>query len=122
TLHRRTRELIEAIAAGEGTEAPEVRRPPRRNGRDAPLVALCGALVRQRATDAKIASEVIGTQSDTATLVADVRGGREDESESRLLNGWRRELVGDELIELLRGRRSVGVSAEGGLQVARTDV
>nr|MBA2505791.1 hypothetical protein [Thermoleophilaceae bacterium] len=96
---------------------PEVSRPPRRDGRDAPLVALCGALVRQRSMDEKIAPEVIGTQSDTATLVSDVRGGREESSESRLLKGWRRELVGDELIELLRGRRMVGVNPEGGLKV-----
>lgn len=80
-------------------------------------MALCSAVLRQRSMDEKIAAEVIGTQSDISILVGDVRGGRADRSDSRLLRGWRRELVGEELIALLEGRRRVGVAEGGGLRV-----
>jgi hypothetical protein len=33
-----------------------------------------------------------------------------------MLSGWRRELVGEELLELLRGRRSVTVDRSGRLR------
>ena len=36
----------------------------------------------------------------------------------RTLQGWRRELVGDELLELLAGRRTLGVGAGGRVEVS----
>jgi hypothetical protein len=33
-------------------------------------------------------------------------------------HGWRRELVGDELRELVEGRRALSVDPEGGLRVS----
>ena len=41
-----------------------------------------------------------------------------DGSAVRALEGWRRELVGDELRELIEGRRAVSVAPDGGLVVA----
>ena len=35
----------------------------------------------------------------------------------RALAGWRRELVGQELIDLIEGRRQVSVTPEGALSV-----
>ena len=43
---------------------------------DAPLVYLAQAVVRQRASEAGIATELVGTQSELAALVASVRRGR----------------------------------------------
>jgi ribonuclease D len=36
----------------------------------------------------------------------------------RTLRGWRRALVGAELLELLQGRRRLGVGAGGRIEVA----
>ena len=35
-----------------------------------------------------------------------------------MTSGWRRELVGDELLELLAGRRRLGVAENGRLEVS----
>ncbi|MDQ6750636.1 MAG: HRDC domain-containing protein [Actinomycetota bacterium] len=117
TLHRRSRELLEAIRAGTSTSPPAVHdEAPRPDARNAPLVALAQAVVRHRALKARIATELIATQADLAALVGDVRSGTTD-PRSRVLRGWRRDLVGDELLDLLAGRRRVGIGADG-LEIA----
>jgi ribonuclease D len=117
TLHRRGRELIEAIERGRHREPP----PPRpeqafREPREAPLASLAQALVRQRSVESGVAVELIATQAELAALVAAIRRG-EDSDHLRVASGWRRELVGDELRELLTGRRSLGVGEDGQLRV-----
>jgi ribonuclease D len=108
TLHRRGRELVAAVAAGREREAPAAPpEPPRREAADAPLVNLAQAVVRQRASEAGIAAELVGTQADIAEVVSAVRRGREPAG--RVVDGWRRDLVGGELLELLGGRRAVRV-------------
>ena len=116
TLHRHGRDLLEAIAQGAAAPPPPAAaEPPRPDPGGAPLVALAQALVRHRALEARMATELIATQAELVALVDALREGG-PEPRSRVLEGWRRELVGDELLELLAGRRRVGVSA-GGLQV-----
>ena len=75
---------------------------------DAPLVALCEALVRARAREADLAYELIAARADLQAVVAAVRTGA-PEPDVRTLRGWRRELVGAELLELLDGRLSLSV-------------
>jgi ribonuclease D len=109
TMQRWHRELLEAIERGkDGRAAPELPDLEQGDSSDAPLVALGQALVRQRALEAKVAVDLVSTQSDVAAVVAAVRRGRA-EPDVRTLAGWRRELVGDELVELLEGRCSVRV-------------
>jgi ribonuclease D len=117
TLERRSGELLAAVARGSEAEPPPP--PPegaRRDPTDAPLVSLAQALVRQRSLDSGIAVELIATQSDLAALVAAIRRG-DDGAGSTLLAGWRRDLVGDELLELLAGRRALSI-ADGRLSVS----
>jgi ribonuclease D len=113
TLHRRHRELLEAIRRGKGVEAPALpdeRFRPR--PADAPLVSLAAALVRQRSLESGVATDLIATQLELGRLVAAVRAD-EPEPELPVLAGWRRELVGGEILELLAGRRALGVNREG---------
>jgi ribonuclease D len=109
TLHRRRTALLEAVRRGKRREPPPAldRRPPP-DAHDAPLVALSQALVRHRSLEEKLSTELIATQSDLAELVAAVRRGDGD-PDVRVLRGWRRELVGNELLELLDGRASLRV-------------
>jgi ribonuclease D len=117
TLHRRERELLEAVARGGLREPPQAPpEAPRRAPQDAPLVALAQALVRYRSLESGVAVELIATQSALAELVARTRRGEESE-ELEITRGWRGRLVGDELRELLAGRRALSV-AEGRLRVS----
>jgi ribonuclease D len=49
--------------------------------------------------------------------VASVRRGQ-PEPPVRTLQGWRRDLVGGELLELLAGRRSLAVDPAGRLRIS----
>jgi ribonuclease D len=116
TLHRRHRELLAAIAAGEERQPPEsagAAPPPDPLG--APAVALASALLRHRSHESGVAAQLIATQPELTRLVDDVRRGVE--SRARVLTGWRRELLGDELLELLAGRLTLSVAPDGGLAV-----
>jgi ribonuclease D len=109
TLHRRHRELLEAARRGKGREAaaPTGGAPPR-DSRDAPVVALAQAVVRHRSQEAEVATELVATQAEIAEFVASQRNG--DSPRARVASGWRHELVGRELEELLAGRRTVSVA------------
>jgi ribonuclease D len=121
TLHRRGAELIEAIGRSRRREPPAPPpEPGPREPRDAPLVSLAQALVRQRSIDSRIAVELVATQAELTSLVAAVRRG-EDRTHVRVASGWRRELVGDELVDLLTGRRSLGVGEDGALRAFQGD-
>jgi ribonuclease D len=116
TMHRRHRELLAAIERGAEREPPPVAEEgPAPDPDDAPIVALAQALVRHRSQASGVATQLIATSPEITRLVADVRRGRDPEL--RVLEGWRRELVGDELLELLAGHRTLGVGPDGRLEV-----
>jgi ribonuclease D len=117
TLHRRGGDLLAAIARGrERTAPPPPPEASPRDPADAPLVSLAQALVRHRSMEAGVAVELIATQAELTALVHSVRHGT-DSDHVRVAQGWRRELVGDELRELVQGRRALSVGADGGLVV-----
>jgi ribonuclease D len=117
TLHRRGDALLGAVERGRDREAPPApAEPPSRDPADAPLVSLAQALVRHRSMESGVAVELIATQSELSTLLASLRRGEADDS-VRVARGWRRELVGDELRELVEGRRALSVDPDGGLIV-----
>ena len=70
---------------------------------DGPTIALAESLVRARAQEAGLAYELIAARADLAPIVVAARRGR-PEPDVRTLRGWRRELVGEELLELLAGQ------------------
>jgi ribonuclease D len=116
TLQRWHNGLLAAVERGkESAPPPELPDVDQTEPGDAPLVALGQALVRQRAIEAKVAVDLVSTQSDVATIVASLRRGH-GEPDVRTLRGWRRELVGDELVGLLEGRAAVRV-ADGRLAI-----
>ena len=109
TMQRWWRELVAVIDGhDEARVAPELRDTEAGDPTDAPLISLGQALVRQRAMEAGVATDLISTQSDVAAVVAAVRRGA-SEADVRTLRGWRRELVGEELLELFAGRRTLRI-------------
>jgi ribonuclease D len=79
-------------------------------------VSLAQALVRQRSMEEGVAVELIATQAELAALVSALRRG-EYGDRIRVTQGWRRELVGEELAELIAGRRALSVGPDGRLLV-----
>jgi ribonuclease D len=115
TRERRGKELLDAIARGAEREPPAAPPEPARTApEDAPLVALAQALVRQASLQTAVGVELIATQAELVRVVEAARRG--EEARVRVLEGWRRDVVGAELLELLAGRRALRVGP-GGLQV-----
>jgi len=117
-VRRRGGELLAAVQ--RGIAAPPVRLEDGErvalDSADGPVIALAEALVRTRAHEAGLAYELIAARADLAPVVVAVRR-RQVEPDVRTLRGWRRELVGTELLELLAGRRRVGVGPDGHAEV-----
>ena len=111
-IRRRGVEILEAIARGQ--EAPAIPREQAR-GRsdpgDAPLIALAEALLRARSLEAGLAYELIASRNELELIVGAARRG-EREPDVRTLTGWRRELVGADLRDLLAGRRAIAVGPD----------
>ena len=113
SVRRRAQELLAAVQRGQARppEPPsETMRAPLARPEDGPLVALAEALVRARSAQAGIAYELIASRADLQAIVA-ARRSDEREPGVRTLRGWRRELVGEELLALLDGRVSLSVGA-----------
>jgi ribonuclease D len=121
TLHRRGDRLLQVLERGRRrTPPPPPPEAPTRDPADAPLVSLAQALVRHRSMESGVAVELIATQSELSALVSGLRRG-DDGDALRVTRGWRRELVGDELRELVAGRRSLAVGPDGHLLVRPTE-
>ncbi len=135
---RRSGELLEAVRRGLERPPEPVTEQPRsapHDPNDAPLVALCESLVRARAREAGLAYELLASRADLQTIVTAHREARADATllnktrldgdapredgasrpdrgvaDVRTLRGWRREFVGDQLLELLDGRLALSVA------------
>ncbi len=112
TLRRRGAGLLAAIERGrERPPIPVVgERPSHPDALDAPVIALAEALVRARALEAQLAYELLASRADLQRIVLAARDG-DPEPDVRTLTGWRRELVGAELLDLLRGERTLRVDS-----------
>jgi ribonuclease D len=115
---RRARDLLEVVRESENADPipSENGRRTITDKRDAPLIALCEALVRARSLEAELAYELIASRADLTEIVVAQREGR-DAGEVRTLMGWRRDLVGAELLELLDGHHALAVDENARLSV-----
>jgi ribonuclease D len=110
TLRRRGEEILAAVARGRERDGIPVEgeRPTPPDAADAPLIALGESLVRARAAQAGMAYELLAARADLQRIVTAVRA-QDGEASVRTLQGWRREVVGLELLDLFAGRRSLRV-------------
>lgn len=107
--------ILEAVRAGRSAEAIESVAPPPKSAqaRARMLSGLADAIVRARCERAKIATELVTNRTELETVLAELVAGSLDERRHRLLNGWRRDLAGQAVLDLARGRialKSVGRS------------
>ncbi len=117
-VRRRGAAVLEAIARGKEAEPVHLDDGDRlqTESADGPVIALAESLVRSRAQEAGLAYELIAARADLAPIVVAARRGA-PEPDVRTLQGWRRELVGAELLELLAGGRTLSVGDGGRVQV-----
>jgi ribonuclease D len=108
TVQRGLRSAHEPLAGGP--------RPVHPRPEDAPLIALSEALVRSRAREADLAYELLASRADLQAIVVGERTG--ERADVRTLRGWRRELVGEELLGLLDGRVALSIE-DGQIRLAR---
>ncbi|MBV9417324.1 MAG: HRDC domain-containing protein [Solirubrobacterales bacterium] len=116
-IRRRGPAILGAISVG--LNAPPIPRDEprgRSDPEDAPLIVLAEALLRARALEAGLAYELIASRNELELIVAAARRG-DPEPDVRTLEGWRSELVGVDLRELLAGRRSISVGSNRRLVV-----
>src|SRR4051812_18905300 len=119
TGRRRGKQIIEAVERGREAEPPPAEDVQRNevDARDAPVIALAESLVRSCALSAGLAYELVAARADLQAIVSASREGR-PEPDVRTLRGWRRDLAGAEVLELLAGRRVVSVDPRRGVRVS----
>jgi ribonuclease D len=117
-VRRRARDILAALERGRTADPIRLEEGERlpTEAVDGPTIALAESLVRARAQEAGLAYELIAARADLAPIVVAARRGS-PEPDVRTLRGWRRTLVGAELLELLEGNRRLGV-VNGRVQVA----
>ena len=103
---RSARDIIAAVAAGrQGPTIESIPTPPKSaQARARMLSGLADAVVRARCEQAKIATELVTNRTELELLLAEVVNGSLDPSRHRILNGWRRDLAGDAVLDLAQGR------------------
>jgi ribonuclease D len=119
TGRRRGNQIVEVVQCGRNAEPPPAEDVARveSDPLDGPVIALSEALVRSRALEAGLAYELVAARADLQAIVAAAREGR-PEPDVRTLRGWRRDLAGAELLELLAGRRSLAIEPARGVRVS----
>jgi ribonuclease D len=104
--------MLQAIAAGmKDTPIPRDEPRGRSEPEDAPLIVLAEALLRARSLEAGLAYELIASRNELELIVAAARRN-EPEPDVRTLVGWREELVGADLRDLLAGRKAISVGPD----------
>ena len=107
--------LIAAVAAGMAVsdeDLPSLAKRRRLPGDVDGAVDLMVALVRLRAREHGVAMPLLASRDDLERLAGGDREGHP------LLEGWRKAMVGSELVELLDGRLTLSL-AEGHLRVVK---
>jgi ribonuclease D len=116
-VRRRGDEIIGAVSRGmEAQPIPREQIRARSEPGDAPLIALAEALLRARALEAGVAYELIASRVELELIVAAIRRA-EPEPDVRTLSGWRRELVGQDLRNLLTGQSALAVGRDRRLRL-----
>jgi ribonuclease D len=117
-VRRRGDDILAAIQRGRAAEPLRLDEADRLSTepQDGPVIALAEALVRGRAQEAGLAYELIAARADLTPIVVAARRGQ-PEPDVRTLRGWRRNLVGAELLELLAGERRLSVGPGGRISV-----
>ncbi len=109
TLNRRAEAILEAVKRGLGDPPiPRESSQPRSDPADGPVIALVEAWLRARALEVGLAYELLASRAELEALTGAARRG-DPEPRVRALTGWREQLVGSDLRNLIAGKAAVAV-------------
>ncbi len=121
-VKRSAKAIVRAV--GDGVELPPEEHPApiEKSSKDPALglvVDLLETFLKARAQELRIGAGYLATRTELHELARRQRAGeieRDDEAarDIRALRGWRRELIGEDLIGLLEGRYHVGIAPQDG--------
>lgn len=120
TAQRYGKVLLEAVERGMEDPPPEEDTPPRVPNLGQSWPAILSGIVQARCREASIAPRFVATRREIDDLIAWwLVGDRSKEPDLPLLDGWRRELVGADLLNWLQGKTAVVVDpdSEAGLTI-----
>ena len=101
--------LLDAVAMADGLPPLEVEASRRDNGNDVrAAVTLVTAWVAQLSRDINLDPTLVGTRSDIEDLVRGV-------PDAKMTTGWRHQVVGGPVDDLLSGRAALAFDGRGGL-------
>src|SRR6476660_5923115 len=115
-IDRNAEQLIATIKASLALPPsvwPQVPRDRKPEPESIGLVELLQAVLKARAADAEIAPTLLATSGDLQALVEAKE--KHKTPDLPVLRGWRRELIGDLLVQILDGKVRVSVDAEKGV-------
>jgi ribonuclease D len=110
---RMVTDILDAVSRGRQLpeeSLPERPRKPNHVGDGTAAVDLMQALVHLRSSEQHVASNTLASQGELQALAAGQRHGLD------ILSGWRREMIGNELLRLLDGSLALSLDA-GSLNV-----
>ena len=111
-LIARGEEIVRAVAEAQQVPQEELPEPTGRHD-DLPglamVVSLLSASLSQAATQGKVAVGLVGGASDLKELVRWYLDGQVPERTPDLLQGWRNEVCGQTLLDVLSGRRALRI-------------
>jgi ribonuclease D len=115
-LMRYFNQLQECLRRGRAIPRDQWPQKPLPTRTDIPtgLMELCLALLRTEAERQEVASSVIATTSQVEQLIIH-RAELSEKDSFPLLHGWRREVAGARILDLLQGRVAVTVAPDGQL-------
>jgi ribonuclease D len=98
--------LLAAIEEGRNLPAEAVKLPPvaPETASQRPAIALALAYVQERAHELELDAAILATRADIAAFV-------KQPPEGRLVDSWRRDLVGEPIRKLVAGEASLAMSA-----------
>jgi ribonuclease D len=95
-------------------EWPAALDKPARDSSMAIVVDLLETFLKARTGELRISPGYLATRSELHELVRQKRAGALDDSALRVLSGWRRDMIGEDLVGLLDGRYSLAIEPESG--------
>jgi ribonuclease D len=105
TLNRYGSALLEVIQRAQGRKItpPCSPRPEHRTPETDALIDALSAVVRLRCNEHTINPGIVATRKDLEDALANLE-------DARILHGWRRSLVGNDILDLLQGKKRLRVA------------
>lgn len=108
--------VIKAVERGRACDEEDYPLPHAHHSRDEALTArvdLVLAYIKGKCLSCDIDNSLVTTRADVTSLLA--KGSESGATGHRLLSGWRREFVGEELVQLMSGKQKIMLSPDTGL-------